>query len=617
MDKTKQYSLFDEVPESRPDQGTEVKSPLPPDIKQPLKQVRYSQPLTELSFDIEATGRHPLSDTIVGIALCREKGKAYYVPIKHSPETKVPNVPEALEVLKETLEDETIPKIGHNLKYDMLILRPEGINVKGVLYDTMVAAYLLNPNKPNHSLEEVGLEYLSHKKMPFSEILGKRHSFSEVAVDEAVKYAAEDAELAMELKGILFEKLRGEGLEKLYFDIEMPLIYVLADMEQAGVKINKARLEELSGELGAELGKIESRIYAIAGETFNINSPKQLGNILFKTLGLQPGKKTKTGYSTGMNVLEELAKDHELPGEILNYRTLYKLKTTYLDALPKLINKRTNRIHTSFNQTVTATGRLSSSEPNLQNIPVRGEWGTKIREAFIAENGHCLISSDYSQIELRVLAHISNDEGLKDAFIQDIDVHSRTASELFGVPLGSVTQEMRRIAKTVNFGVVYGISPYGLSEALDISPGEAGQYIDQYFEKHKGVRAYMKSTIAEAKQTGHVMTLLGRKRPVPEINSTNSNIRQQTERLAINSPIQGTAADLIKIAMINIHNRLKREKLKTRMVLQIHDELLCEAPEDEASIAKDLIRHEMENALSLSVPLKVDIGIGKNWAEAH
>jgi len=611
MDKTKQYSLFDEAPESRTCQEPEVKGP------QPLKQIRYSQPLTELSFDIEATGRDPLSDTIVGIALCREKGMAYYVPIRHSPESNVPNVPDAIEVLKETLEDESIPKIGHNLKYDMLILKQEGINVKGALYDTMVASYLLNPNKPNHSLEEVGLEYLSHKKVPFTEVLGKRHSFSEVAVDEAVTYAAEDAELAMELKCILFEKLKDEGLEKLYLDIEMPLIYVLADMEQAGVKINNARLEELSGELGIELGTIESRIYAIAGETFNINSPKQLGNILFKTLGLQPGKKTKTGYSTGMNVLEELAKDHELPGEILNYRTLYKLKTTYLDALPKLINRKTNRIHTSFNQTVTATGRLSSSEPNLQNIPIRGEWGTKIREAFTAETGHCLISSDYSQIELRVLAHISNDEGLTDAFIKDIDVHSRTAAELFGISLESVTQEMRRIAKTVNFGVVYGISPYGLSEALDISPKEAGQYIDQYFEKHKGVRAYMERTIAEAKQAGYVITLLGRKRPVPEINSTNSNIRQQAERLAINSPIQGTAADLIKIAMINIHNRLKREKLKTRMVLQIHDELLCEAPENEAGIIKDMIRHEMENAISLSVPLKVDIGVGKNWSEAH
>lgn len=614
MDKTKQYSLFDEAPGKQAGQQPEVTNPQPADIKQPLKQMQYSQPLTELSFDIEATGRDPLSATITGIALCRQKGTSYYVPIRH---TAGLNVSDALEVLKETLEDESISKIGHNLKYDILILRQEGIYVEGTLYDTMVASYLLNPNKPNHSLEDVGLEYLSHKKVPFVEVLGKRHSFAEVTVDEAVNYAAEDAELAMELKGILFEKLRSEGLEKLYLDIEMPLVYVLADMEQAGVKINNARLEELSKELGTELGLIESRIYDIAGERFNINSPKQLGNILFKTLGLQPGKRTKTGYSTGMDVLEELAKTHELPGEVLNYRTLYKLKTTYLDALPRLINEKTGRVHTSFNQTVTATGRLSSSEPNLQNIPVRGEWGTKIREAFTAEKGHCLISSDYSQIELRVLAHISGDEGLTDAFIKDIDVHSRTAAELFGIPLGSVTQEMRRIAKTVNFGVVYGISPYGLSEALDISPREAGQYIDQYFEKHKGVKFYMEKTIAEAKLFGYVMTLLGRKRPVPEINSTNSNIRQQTERLAINSPIQGTAADLIKIAMINIHTRLKREKLKTRMVLQIHDELLCEAPEDEAEIVKDMIRHEMENALPLSVPLKVDIGVGKNWAEAH
>jgi DNA polymerase-1 len=570
--------------------------------------------LTELCFDVEATGRNPISDSVVGIALCREKGKAYYIPIRHAGGT---NIDDALTILKNTLEDEHISKIGHNLKYDILILRKEGIRVKGKLYDTMLASYLLNPNKPDHSLEDVSLEYLFYKKRPFSDVLGKRHSFSDVPIDEAAQYAAGDAELAMELKEILFEKLKNEGLDNLYFNIEMPLIYVLADMEEAGTKIDKDRLAELSKELGRELETLQTRIYAIAGETFNINSPRQLGKILFENLGLKPGKKTKTGYSTGMDVLEDLARTHELPREILNYRTFYKLKTTYVDALPKLINETTGRIHTSFNQTVTATGRLSSSEPNMQNIPIRGEWGTRIREVFIADKKCVLISADYSQVELRVLAHMSNDRGLIDAFKKDIDIHTRTASELFNIPAEEITPDMRRMAKTVNFGIIYGISPFGLSEALNIPPKEAGIIIEQYFEKHKGVKDYIDNTLSAARNNGFVTTLLGRKRPVPEINSSNPNIRQQTERMAINTPIQGTAADLIKIAMINIWNGLKKQRLKTRMILQVHDELLFEVPENEIEDAKKLIKCGMENALKLSVPLKVDIGAGKNWAEAH
>ncbi len=603
-----QFSLF------KSSKGTETEQTVSGTPPAPSPITHHSSPITELSFDIEATGRNPISDSIVGIALCKEKGKAYYVPIRHAHGT---NIPDALNILKEVLEDESIPKIGHNLKYDILILRQEGIHVKGRLYDTMLASYLLNPNKPDHSLEDVGLEYLFYKKRPFTEVLGKRHSFSEVSIDEATQYAAEDAELAMELKEILFERLKTEGLEDLYFNMEMPLIYVLTDMEEIGVRINKGRLEELSKELDRDLGIIESKIYNIAGESFNINSPQQLQKILFEKIGLKPLKKTKTGYSTGMDVLEELSKTHELPMEILNYRTLYKLKTTYVDALPKLIDKKTGRIHTSFNQTVTATGRLSSSEPNLQNIPIRGEWGTKIREVFIADEGCVLISADYSQVELRILAHISGDEGLIDAFSKDIDIHTRTAAELFNIPKESVTEEMRRIAKTVNFGVVYGISPFGLSEALNIAPKEAAAYIEQYFKKHEGVKNYMDDAIKVARENGYVKTLMGRKRPIPEINSHNTNIRQQAERLAINTPIQGTAADLIKIAMINIWKRLKERNLETRMILQIHDELLFEVPEPEIEIAKNLIKYEMENALSLSVPLKVDMGWGKNWAEAH
>ena len=570
--------------------------------------------VSELSFDIEATGRDPISDTVVGIALCKEKGKSYYVPVRH---TGPCNIKDALSILGPVLEDPAIAKIGHNLKYDMLILRQEGIHVHGMLYDTMVASYLLNPIKPDHSLQDAAVEHLAHKKRLFAEVLGKRASFAEVPVGEATQYAAEDAELAMELKDILFDKLRGAGLERIYFEIEMPLIYILTDMEEAGIKINRERTEELSKELDHKLEALQSNIYKLAGSTFNINSPRQLGKVLFDDLGLSPIKKTKTGFSTSMDVLEELSKSHELPREILNYRSFYKLKTTYTDALPKLINTRTGRIHTSFNQTVTSTGRLSSSDPNLQNIPIRGEWGTKIRELFIADEGHVLVSADYSQIELRVLAHMSEDESLIDAFKNNVDIHARTASEIFGAPLGAVTSDMRRAAKVVNFGIVYGMSAYGLSEALSIPPKEAAVYIENYFNKHAGVRRSMERTIQAARQNGYVTTLLGRIRPVPDITSTNAAIRQQAERLAVNTPIQGTAADLIKIAMARVSKAKEARNLSARMLLQIHDELLFEVPENELEETLGLITQEMEAAIELSVPLKVETGWGKNWSEAH
>ncbi|MBF0558704.1 MAG: DNA polymerase I, partial [Nitrospirae bacterium] len=527
------------------------------------------------------------------------------------------NVEDALSVLKPLLEDPGVAKIGHNLKYDMLILRAAGVRVNGVLYDTMVASYLLNPAKPDHSLEDVGGEYLSHRKRPFTEVLGKRRSFAEVPLHEAAQYAAEDAELAMELKEVLFEELKGRGLEHLYFEIEMPLIYILTDMEEAGVKIDSKRAGELSQELDSELETLQSNIYALAGGAFNINSPRQLAKVLFEDLGLKPTRKTKTGYSTGMDVLEELANSHELPGKILNYRTLYKLKTTYTDSLPKMVNARTGRIHTSFYQTVTSTGRLSSSDPNLQNIPIRGEWGARIREIFIADAGHVLVSADYSQVELRILAHMSRDESLIDAFRNNIDVHTGTASDIFGVPLDAVTADMRRAAKVVNFGIAYGMSSYGLSDALSISPREAALYIENYFNKHAGVKRYMEHTVQTARRQGYVSTLLGRTRPLPDMGSSNAAVRQQAERLAINTPIQGTAADLIKIAMVRFSKALLSGKLSARMLLQIHDELLFEVPEAELNETRELITVEMEAALDLIVPLKVDVGWGKNWAEAH
>ncbi len=596
----KQASLFDHQPE--------------PKKTTAHQQVSPARSPRELAFDVEATGSNPLSDSVVGIALCREPGRAYYVPMRH---TEGPNLPEAPDILRGVMEDASVAKIGHNLKFDILMLRREGIDVRGKLFDTMIAAYLLNPNKPNHSLEETGLEYLQHRKRPFLEVLGKRLSFADVPLADAVPYAAEDAELAFALKGILLSKLEEEGLARLYFDIEMPLIRVLADIESAGVKIDIPLLNALSKELERELDNLQTAIFRVAGQTFNINSPKQLSKVLFEDLRLKPGKKTKTGFSTSVDVLEDLAHRHELPAHILSYRTLHKLKTTYIDTLPALAEPSTKRIHTSFNQTVTATGRLSSSEPNLQNIPVRTEWGTRIRGAFIAEKGHVLLSADYSQIELRILAHMSGDEGLLHAFQHNIDVHARTASEVFRKPLEAVSADERRFAKTINFGVIYGMSAYGLSEALGIAPKEAAEFIQHYFTTHSGVKAYIEQTLETARKQGFVTTLFGRRRQIPDIRSSNNNIRQAAERVATNTPLQGTAADLIKIAMIRIHDALAAKKLAARIVLQIHDELLFEIPEHEIETVRQLVRHEMESAMKLSAPLKVDMGWGKNWAEAH
>ncbi len=573
----------------------------------------------KFAFDIEASDRNAMTGSLAGLALCAEKGHAFYIPVSHS----YPGIPaqinkkDALTMLAQIFEDERLAKIGHNLKYSIIILNQDGIHVKGPLFDTMIASYLINPNKPNHGLEEVALEYLSYRKKTFMEVINKKSSFSEVSLEEATAYASENASLSLELKEVLFNALRENALENIYLNIEMPLIYVLADMEEAGVKIDPTNLEGISKELERELGGIQRRIFFLAGEEFNINSPKQLSKVLFHSLGFQPRKRTKTGYSTEIGVLEELAESDELPREILNYRSLSKLKTTYIDVLPTLINPKTGRIHTSFNQTATATGRLSSSDPNLQNIPIKGDWGRRIRETFIAEEGNLLLSADYSQVELRILAHLSNDEGLIDAFRNNLDIHARTASEIFNIPIDKVTPDIRRIAKTVNFGVIYGISPFGLSETLSISRDEAKKYIEQYFKRHPGVKSYIEKNLDEARNKGYASTLFGRRRAIPEIKSKNSNIRQQGERLAINSPIQGTAADIIKIAMINIWKKIKDGGLKTRMILQVHDELLFELPAQELETVKDIVKKDMEEVTKLQVPLSVDINYGKNWAEAH
>ena len=576
----------------------------------------------EFSFRVESSAgaiSDPLTDRPVGIALAIDKDYSSYVPLSHS----YPGVPSQIEkegtvrILSPIFGNEHISKIGHDLKHQILMLKGQGILLKGTLFDTMIASYLINPNRQTHNLEEVTLEYLSRREKSLNEVIGKRKSLAEVPIDEAASYAANAVTTTFELKELLFAMLEEENLERVYFDIEMPLIHVLADMEEAGVKIDSETLRHIAKELERELDGIQKRIYFLAGEEFNINSPKQLSRVLFQNLGFQPTKKTKTGFSTELSVLEELAESHDLPRELLNYRSLNKLKTTYVDTLPQIVNPTTRRIHTTFNQTATATGRLSSSEPNLQNIPVRGNWGKRIRETIIAEDGNILLSADYSQVELRILAHLSQDKGLLDAFRNDLDVHTRTASELFGIPPDKVTYDMRRIAKTVNFGVIYGISPFGLSETLSISREEARKYIERYFERHPGVKMYIEEVIESAKSNGYVLTLFGRRRSIPELRNQNSAIRQQGERLAINSPIQGTAADIIKIAMTRIWRSFREHGVKAKMILQVHDELLFELPLNELDRTRKVVREKMEKAVELSVPVKVEIGHGKNWAEAH
>lgn len=571
------------------------------------------------AFDVEATGRDPMRDTIVGLSICTKKGSAYYIPFCHT----YPGAPqqldkrEALRLLSQVFEDEDISKTGHNLKYDILMLAQEGVTVRGKLYDTMLAAYIINPGRTGFSLGDVAFEHLSFRKKTFKEVMGSRQSFSEVAVEQATTYAATDALLAYELRERLFETISTEGLDGLYFDIEMPLIRILAGIEKAGFKVDAEKLCAMSKELGTVIDSIQQRIYFLAGEEFNINSPKQLSRVLFHSLGLTPGKKTKTGFSTELSVLEELALQHELPKEILDYRSLAKLKSTYTDVLPGLINPETGRIHTSFNQTATATGRLSSSDPNLQNIPVKGEWGRRMREAFISGEGNVILSADYSQIELRILAHLSGDEDMIDAFRNDEDIHSRVASDLFSTRPEKVTPDMRRIAKTVNFGIIYGMTPFGLSQALSISPGEAKTYIENYFKRHSGIKSYMQSVIEGAREKGFVTTMFNRKRFVPEINSKNQTTRSFGERLAVNSPVQGSAADIIKIAMITIWNAVRDNSLRARMILQVHDELVFELPESEIELVSEIVKEKMESAVTLQVPLRVDAGYGRNWAEAH
>lgn len=570
------------------------------------------------SLAVGATHKDPLRAELVGIAFSLEEGEAYYLPSRGLPkllhEASLPTE-QVLASLKPILEDPHIGKYGHNLKYSILVLASAGIPLGGMALDTMIASYLLNPSKHSHGLDDIALEHLGIRPIPYKDILrgnAQGLSLDQREAERIAQYVCQEADLALRLTRRLTPLLKASDLEPLFFRVEMPLIQVLAEMEQNGIQVDEEILRSMSKELEIKLDQLMHQIHALAGMPFNINSPKQLTEVLFERLKLKPIKKTKTGYSTDVAVLEELALQHELPVLILSYRQLAKLKSTYVDALPQLIHPRTGRIHTSFNQAVTATGRLSSSEPNLQNLPIRTPLGREIRRAFVAEAGHLLLSADYSQIELRILAHLSEDGLLLEAFAQGEDIHARTAAELFGGAPEAVTPEMRRLAKTVNFGIIYGLSPYGLARDLNISQQEAKSFIDRYFSRYRGVKAYIQRTIEEAYQRGYVTTLWGRRRYLPDLASESKNVRDFAERTAINTPIQGSAADLIKVAMLRIHQEMKGKSLGSRMTLQIHDELVFEVPQGEVQGMVELVKEGMERVIALKVPLLAEIKIGPN-----
>ncbi len=576
------------------------------------------------AIDTETTSKNPMKANLVGLSFSMKADEAFYIPCAHD----YPDMPEqlplkdVLNLLKPLLENPDIKKIGQNIKYDWIVLDRHGINLEGVVFDTMLASYLINPSKRAHNLDQIALDFLDHKTITYKEVVGKGKNasgFAQVPIEKAVPYACEDADITLMACNVLGPELNKAGLTELLEEVEMPLVPVLMKMEMTGICVNKDKLHSLSKTFEIKLGTLEKSIYEIAGERFNIKSTQQLGHILFDKLKLPTGKKTKkkTGFSTDVDVLTELAVNHELPALILKHRTLAKLKSTYTDALLDLVHPETDRIHTSFNQTVTATGRLSSSDPNLQNIPIRTDEGREIRRAFVPKKGWHLVSADYSQVELRILAHCSDDQILIKAFMEDEDIHMRTAAEVFQVFPSFLTPELRQQAKAINFGIIYGMSPFGLSKQLEISRKMAKTYIDNYFARYKGVKKYIDSTIEEAIKTKQTSTLLGRIRLLPDINSPNRNIRQFAERIAINTPIQGSAADLIKVAMIKMDQTFKEKKLKSAMLLSVHDELIFEVPPDELNTVKKLVKKIMEGVWELKVPLKVNVACGENWAEAH
>jgi DNA polymerase-1 len=574
------------------------------------------------SFGMELTSPEPMKAGIVGISICFAMGKGFYIPLAHDYADVTPqlSLDSVLAGIAPFLSDEKIRKHGYDMKNASIVCSRKGIALKGMGIDVMVASYVLNPTQRDFSLEGIVRGTLDLELTSLKDIVGsgaKAIPFGSVPIERAAEFSCRRADCVWRLAAHLSQSIEKEGFGDLFYNVEMPLISVLADMERKGVLLDIGLLDEMSGHLGEIISTSEEKIYKLAGEEFNINSPKQLQTILFDKLGLPKGRKTKGGYSTDVEVLTYLAQSYELPAEILSYRSFAKLRSTYVEALPALVNRETGRVHTSYNQTVTATGRLSSSNPNLQNIPIRTMEGKRIRQAFIVPEGHAIISADYSQIELRVLAHLSEDEELLRAFESGEDIHTRTASNIFGVFPDMVNQEMRRLAKVINFGIIYGMSPFGLSKELGITQKLAKTYIDEYFHRFHGVKRFIEALLDEARKKGFVTTLLGRRRYIPEIESRNVNLRQFAERMAMNAPIQGTAADIIKVAMLDIARSFKEKNLLSSMIMQVHDELVFEVPEGERHDVIDLVRNKMEGVITLKVPLIVEIYAGKNWDEAH
>ncbi len=599
----------------------------------------------EVAVDTESTDRDPMRAELVGISLAVEPREAYYIPLRHRPaRSEEPDLLTAadaesgaaasgdewsgnlppldspdMQPLVAMLEDPKVAKIGQNLKYDLLVLRRAGVELRGVAFDTMIASYVLDPGRREHGLDSLALQYLDHRTISYEDLCGKGKDevpLAECPIDRVTEYAGEDVDVTLRLREVFQPDLERYALDDLFERVEIPLVRVLADMEWNGIRIDRAFFAEVSKKLEHDLRLIREEIYKLAGGEFNIGSTPQLREIMFERLELPVIKRTKTGPSTDASVLEELASQgHAFPKLLLDYRQLDKLKSTYVDALPKLVNPETGRIHTSFNQTVAATGRLSSSDPNLQNIPIRTEIGAEIRKGFVPAEGHLFLAADYSQIELRILAHLSGDPAFVEAFRRGVDIHRQTAALVFDVLPDDVTPQMRAAAKTINFATIYGIGPYALAQRLGTTNAEARKFIDAYFQRFPGVRRYLDEQVEHAREHGYVETLSGRRRYVPEIRSDNYNVRQFGERAATNAPVQGTAADIIKLAMIDIHQALSDGRANARMLLQVHDELVFEVPEGEIEATREVVKELMEGAFRLDVPLEVEVGVGKSWYE--
>ena len=572
---------------------------------------------TSVCFDTETTGLNPLTADLIGLAFCFDRKQAFYV---HIPKGEEQNIADQFKVF---FEKEGIEKIAQNLKYDYKVLAKYGVLVAAPYFDTMLAHYLLEPDQ-RHSMDVLAQNYLNYSPISIETLIGKKGknqlSMRQAPLDKVCEYACEDADITWQLKQIFAQKLKGTHLEKLFNDIELPLVPVLAAMELEGIRIDIDALNDFSKELESRILELNEGVQTIAGIPFNLASPKQLGQVLFEHLKLvDKAKKTKTGqYSTSEETLLKLKGKHEIIDDILEFRQLQKLKSTYVDALPELASEKEERIHTTYQQAVAATGRLSSINPNLQNIPIRSEKGREVRKAFVAKNENfTLLAADYSQIELRLMAHLSQDEGMLSAFQSKEDIHAATAAKVYQVSLEKVSREQRSHAKMVNFGIIYGISAFGLAQRLGIKRSEAKEIIENYFAQYPKVKEYMDLSIERAREKGYVESLMGRKRLLKDINSRNAVVRGYAERNAINAPIQGSAADIIKVAMIDVHNAFQQEKLQSKMLLQVHDELVFDAHKDELEFIQSIIQQKMENAVQLSVPLEVDMGTGVSWLEAH